>query len=139
MIDNNKHEDGSEHQEDTASQTTTSKTPATPAEPVYINDEAHLETLVVEYDVVLVEFYAEWSEPCKAFESVVEELAAKTPATVTKIDIDRYQKLAAEYQIENVPTLYLFVDDELVERLVGGIVFQGEETLAGLIEQYLQA
>lgn len=137
MGDDNQNEEGTESSEEIGERIFTREATAPPSEPIYISDELHLEELIDEYDVVFVEFYAEWSAPCRALESVVEELAAKTQATVTKVDIDAYQELATEYQIESVPTVYLFANSKQVEQLVGGIVFQGEETLAGLIEQYI--
>ena len=52
-------------------------------------------------------------------EPVVETVAAETAATVTKVDVDTNQGLAAEYGVRGVPTLLLFADGEPVERLVG--------------------
>jgi thioredoxin 1 len=82
---------------------------------------------------VLVDFYADWCGPCKMLAPVVETIAAETTATVAKVDVDQHQNLAREYQVQGVPTVYLFADGESVERLVG---MQDEGTLRDLIEQY---
>lgn len=66
-------------------------------------------------------------------EPVVETVAAETAATVTKVDIDTNQGLAAEYGVRGVPTPLLFADGEPVERLVG---MQDEAQLRSVIEEY---
>jgi thioredoxin 1 len=105
----------------------------TPDGPVHVDGQDHLDELVGEDGVVLVDFYADWCGPCKMLEPVVESLAAETPAAVAKVDIDTHQGIAAQFGVQSVPTLVLFADGEQVEQLVG---VQDEGTLAGLVEQY---
>ena len=103
----------------------------TPAEPVHVEGSGHLEELLSENGIVLVDFYADWCGPCQMLESTVEDVAAETDAAVAKVDIDPHQNLAAEYQVQGVPTLYLFVDGEPADRMVG---VQDKGTLVGKIE-----
>ncbi len=105
----------------------------TPTEPVHVTGPDHLDELVADGGVVLVDFYADWCGPCKMLEPVVERLAAETAATVAKVDVDSQQGLASRYQVQGVPTLYLFAGGEQVEQLVGA---RDEATLRSLIEQY---
>jgi thioredoxin 1 len=102
-------------------------------EPIHVESADHLDELVAEGGVVLADFYADWCGPCKMLEPVVEELAAETDATVAKIDVDRLQRLAQQYRVQGVPTMYLFAEGEQVEQLVG--VRQKDE-LRSLIEQH---
>jgi thioredoxin 1 len=104
-----------------------------PTEPVHVTGPDHLDELVADGGVVLVDFYADWCGPCKMLEPVVERIAAETTATVAKVDVDSQQGLASRYQVQGVPTLYLFAGGEQVERLVGA---QDEATLRSLVEQY---
>jgi thioredoxin 1 len=104
-----------------------------PAEPVHVESQAHLDELVAEHDVVLADFYADWCGPCKMLEPVVESIAADTPATVAKVDVDALQGLAREYGVQGVPTLFLFSNGEPAERLVG---MQDESRLRSLVERY---
>ena len=106
---------------------------ATPAEPVHITGPDHMEEFVAEQDVVLADFYADWCGPCKMIEPVVEEIAAETDAAVAKIDVDAQQGLARQYQVQGVPTLYLFADGEPVEEIVG---LKQKPELVALVEQY---
>jgi len=103
-------------------------------EPVYGDGKTHLQELVAENGVVLVDFYADWCGPCQMLEPVVESIAADTPATVAKVDVDAYQPLAREYDVQGIPALFLFVDGEVAERLVG---MQDEQTLFSLVEQHV--
>jgi thioredoxin 1 len=62
---------------------------------------------------------------------IVESIAADTSAVVAKVDVDALQDLAREYQVQGVPTLYLFADGEPTERLVG---MQDESRLRSLVD-----
>ena len=105
----------------------------TPDEPVHVEDGDHLEELLSDFDVVLADFYADWCGPCEMLEPTVESVAASTPAAVAKVDIDANRELATRYQVQGVPTLYLFVDGEPEDRMVG---VQDEETLVEAIEAH---
>ncbi|WP_276259551.1 thioredoxin [Haloglomus litoreum] len=102
-------------------------------DPVHVDGPDEFQSLLDEGGVVLVDFYADWCGPCKMLEPIVADLAAETDATVAKVDVDQQRQLAAQYQVQGVPTMYLFADGEPVERVVG--VRQKPE-LASLIEQY---
>jgi thioredoxin 1 len=105
----------------------------TPREPVHVEGAEELSALVADGGVVLVDFYADWCGPCKMLEPTVEALAAETPATVAKVDVDVDQALAAEYGVRGVPTLLLFAGGQPVERVVG---VRDRDTLERLIDQY---
>jgi thioredoxin 1 len=59
---------------------------------------------------VLVDFSAEWCQPCKMMSPVLKQLKEKVGETVRiiKIDVDRNRELAARYSIHSVPSLILF-------------------------------
>ncbi len=107
--------------------------PETPDTPVSIESEAQFQELLAENSVVLVDFYADWCGPCQMLAPTVEAIAAETDAAVAKVDIDANQSLAANYQVQGVPTLYLFVDGEPVERMVG---VQEKGSLVASIESH---
>ena len=70
---------------------------------------------------VLVDFTAVWCGPCKMLEPVVIELAGEWAGKVkiVKLDVDDNANLAMQYQVMGVPTLMLFNQGEMKERLVG--------------------
>jgi thioredoxin 1 len=102
-----------------------------PDSPIDVQGGGHLDELLDENRIALVDFHADWCGPCKMLAPTVEEIAAETDAAALKIDIDANQDLAAEYQVQGVPTLYLFVDGEVEERMVG---VQDKATLVQKIE-----
>jgi thioredoxin 1 len=103
---------------------------AQPSEPVHVKSKEHLDELVAEHDVVLVDFHADWCGPCKMLEPTVAEIAAETDVAVLKVDIDELQDLARDAGVRSVPTLQFYADGEAAERLVG---VQDKDTLLDVV------
>jgi|SRR5690625_4329670 len=94
---------------------------------------AEFEKTVTENDIVLVDFWAEWCGPCKAFGPVFEKVAGKNPeVTFAKVDTDAEQQLGAMLQIQSIPTLMAFREGIAVFRHSGAIP---EQALDDLVEQ----
>ena len=104
-----------------------------PAEPIEIEGQTHLEEVVDSHPVVLVDCYADWCGPCQMLEPTIDALAAETDAAVAKVDVDANQRLAQQLGARGVPTLVLYADSEPVERMMGA---QDKATLEGLIAQH---
>lgn len=67
---------------------------------------------------VLVDFFADWCGPCRRQAPVIDALAAEGFKTV-KADVNEEPELTDAYQINSLPTLLIFCDGEVVDRLVG--------------------
>jgi len=70
---------------------------------------------------VLVDFYADWCEPCKYLDEILKELEIRLgeKADILKVDIDQQEKLVEVYQLRSVPTLMIFSEGELKWRMSG--------------------
>jgi thioredoxin 1 len=72
---------------------------------------------------VLVDYWAEWCNPCKMMMPAVEAVAAEYAGKlkVAKVNIDEEGELAARYNIRGIPTLMLFKNGGVEETKVGAI------------------
>ena len=70
---------------------------------------------------VVVDFYADWCPPCRMMDPAVEKLAGEFAGKVKfgKLNVDDNQEIAIRYSVMGIPTLGLFRDGKLVDRLVG--------------------
>jgi thioredoxin 1 len=60
--------------------------------------------------LVLVDFYADWCQPCKMVAPILEEVKTEMgdKLRIIKINVDKNQQLASKYGIRSIPTLMLF-------------------------------
>ena len=92
------------------------------SKPIYITEKDFDEkVLKQEGKPVLVDFYADWCGPCKILGPILEEVAEEigNDAIISKLNIDQNQSKAMEYGVMSIPTLIVFKDGEIAEKLVG--------------------
>ena len=80
--------------------------------------------------LVLVDFFATWCQPCKMIHPILEQVkdVLGERIRIIKVDVDKYGVTASQYRIQSVPTLMLFKQGEVLWRTSG--VVQEAELLA---------
>lgn len=82
------------------------------------------------HKLILVDFWAEWCQPCKMQFKVLEQLHEQVPhLEVVKVDADANPDLVAEFDVKSIPTLMLYKKGEHVWTL------QGAKPLGVLLER----
>lgn len=101
---------------------------------VNINDESFKNE--ISKGLVLVDFWAPWCGPCKMIAPVLEEISEEMgdQVKVAKLNVDDNQVTTAEYGVMSIPTLLLFKDGEVVEKVIG---FQPKENLVEVLSNHL--
>lgn len=100
--------------------------------------DANFEHLIQSDKPVLVDFGAAWCGPCHLVGPVVEELAADYAgrAIIGKLDVDANLQIAIKFGIRSIPTLLVFKNGRVVDKLVGIV---SKHTLARKLDAHLTA
>ncbi len=83
--------------------------------------KGNFDTIIQSEVPVLVDFHAEWCQPCKVQSPILHEVAREMEGRVRiiKIDVDKNPEIAGRFRIQGVPTLALFKRGQLVWRQSG--------------------
>ncbi len=101
-----------------------------------VTDSTFEQEVIDAGDSVLVDFWADWCGPCHAISPVIEKLASEYQGRlrVAKVNVDENPEAPARFGIRSIPTMILFKDGELKEKVVG---VQTKSQLNSLINRYV--
>lgn len=87
---------------------------------------------------VVVDFWAEWCQPCRLLGPVLEGLAVDYAGrfTLVKAETEKVPEAAAEFNVDGIPAVYAVVDGEVVDYFVGA---QSRETIRGWLDRVFVA
>jgi thioredoxin 1 len=91
-----------------------------PDKPVVLTDGS-IGAAIAQYPLLVVDCWAEWCGPCRSIAPTIEEMARelKGKAVFGKLNVDQNMRTANSHRISAIPTLLIFKDGKLVDRLVG--------------------
>lgn len=103
---------------------------------VEITDQSFQEAVLNSDKPVLVDFWAAWCGPCRMLGPIIEEIANdfEGKAVVGKVDVDNNQQISVDYGIRNIPTVLIFKNGEVVDKIVG---VSPKEVIAEKLNSYL--
>jgi len=106
-----------------------------PGKPIVVTD-ATLEKAANQYPILILDCWAEWCGPCRMIGPIIEELAGEMKGKVVfgKLNVDENIQTANKYKISAIPTLMVFKNGKLIDKLVGAYP---KTTLTGKIQKYL--
>lgn len=98
-----------------------SGTSATSGKPITVTDQSFSQQILNAPGVVLLDCWAPWCGPCRMIGPIMEQLAAEALGRyrVAKLNVDDNPGTAGQFQIQSIPTMLIFKDGRLVDRLIG--------------------
>ena len=100
----------------------TSKIAADDQKPLIVTDATFEgDVLRVGRMPVLVDCWAPWCGPCRMVGPIMDQLAAESNGRyrIAKLNVDENPRIASQFQIQSIPTMLIFKEGKLIDRLVG--------------------
>lgn len=93
------------------------------AKPVVITDSTFQSEVLNADRLVVVDFWAEWCAPCRMVAPILNEIAEEysDSVKVAKLNIDENQQYAAQLGVTSIPTMAVFKNGQLVDRIIGAM------------------
>jgi thioredoxin len=105
------------------------------SKPVIITDQTfEREVMQAKGQPVLVDCWAPWCGPCRMIGPILDQLAAESAGRfrIAKLNVDENPQTSARFKIASIPTMLIFKDGQLIDRLIGA---QPRQVIADRLQQ----
>lgn len=86
---------------------------------LYITKE-NFKECIEKYDTLIIDFYADWCNPCTALSSIIERVAKNYPnVTFAKVNIDEEEELAMGFEVKSIPFVVKIKNGKIVDSFLG--------------------
>ncbi|HIH28343.1 MAG TPA: thioredoxin [Thermoplasmata archaeon] len=105
-----------------------------PDTPIQLMD-ADIDENIRKYPTIVIDCWAPWCGPCRMIGPIIEELAKEMQGKITfgKLNVDENPQTSMKYSIMSIPTMLVFKNSQLVDRIVGAMP---KEMLLQKLKQY---
>lgn len=89
--------------------------------PLIVTDDTFEREVLNARGLVLLDCWAPWCGPCRMVGPIMEQLAAESNGRyrIAKLNVDENPRTAAQFQIQSIPTMLIFKDGKLLDRIIG--------------------
>jgi len=106
------------------------------SKPVIITDQTfERDVLQATGRPILLDCWAPWCGPCRMIAPILDQLAAESAGRyrIAKLNVDENPQTAARFQIASIPTMLIFKDGKLIDRLIGA---QPKQAIADRLQHH---